>query len=90
MNHLRDYVSKLTDEQRLQIVADYEVFEQKGVIGECPLREHARLVMEQYGADDVTITRWMRDLAYEIYRWYASIVIIGLRAAAVPTTEPGG
>lgn len=78
-NILRDYVTKLTDAQRLEIVADFEQFEREGAIGDCALRQHATKVVKLYGAGIETITVWMRDLAFEIYRWYAGIVIRELR-----------
>lgn len=86
MTLLRDYVRNLTDDQRLQIVTEFEQFERAGQIGDGPLREHAQQVMEKYGADEITVTRWMRDLTFEIYRWYASIIILGLRAADTRNT----
>lgn len=76
---LHDYVQRLDQQQRLDIIADFEKFERDGFIDECALRRCAREVQQMYGAGVETITVWMRDLAFEVYRAFAAPVIRDLR-----------
>lgn len=45
-NPLREYVASLTYETCIQIMKDQEQFERDGFIGDCVLREQARIVKE--------------------------------------------
>lgn len=71
-NPLREYVASLTDETCIQIIKDQEQFERDGFIGDCVLREQARIVKEQVlSAQGTMITLWMDRLVFEVYRRYA-------------------
>lgn len=72
----RKYVEDLSHEERMQILRDWEELEKHGVIGDCELRKHAKLVQESYKTSALygflpDLSMWMERLAFEIYRIYA-------------------
>ncbi len=74
---LREYVHKLSDDQKLEIIANFEEFETKGMIGECKLRFYANDFIKSIGAEQAMITVWMQYLAFECYRYFAKKHISG-------------
>lgn len=72
MSLLREFAAQLTDEERHSILISYEKFERDGQIGDEPVRTYARKFMDTYlpGAG-VGIVTFMRDLAFECYRYYS-------------------
>lgn len=70
-NLLREYVATLTEETCTQIIKDQEQFERDGFIGDCALRDTARIVKEHIlSAQDTNIVLWMDRLVFEVYRRY--------------------
>lgn len=70
MSFVAKYVEALDDDVRHAIIKSYEQFEADGFIGEEPIREHARHIVQHLGASDSHITMWMQQLAFECYRYY--------------------
>lgn len=71
MTIVSNIVESLTDQERLQILADHSEYENDGFIGECLLRSTAVRAMDAYGADG-SITRMMEQVAFETYRHFAN------------------
>lgn len=68
-NPLREYVATLDDQTCIQIIKDQEQFEKDGFIGDCVLREHARIVRDDVlKASGTMIVLWMDRLVFEVYR----------------------
>lgn len=65
-------ITNLDDSQRMEIVLGWEKFNKDGFIGEEPLRIHARHLSTLQGqTNDTYIIMWMRELAMEVFRYYA-------------------
>lgn len=60
---IREYVSKLTDEEIVGIIESWEEFEVAGMIGDKPIRTHTEKMMADIDYSNVTI--WMQMLAFE-------------------------
>ena len=60
-------VAGFSEVEKLQLISDYEKFEKDGMIGECLLRSTANTLMP--GNPNVVL--WMREIAFECYRYYA-------------------
>jgi hypothetical protein len=67
---IEEYVGIISDEDRHEIIKSYEKFERNCVIGEEPVRIHARAFLEKTGNPDTNITFWMEKLATACYRHY--------------------
>lgn len=65
-----EFVVTLTDERRHQIITDYEQFEKEGVIGDCEMRRTAIELIDRVGGGQHRIVIWMRDLVFEVLRFY--------------------
>lgn len=63
------FVEEMDDDTRLSILEDYESFREKGMIGDCALRESARALMKLFNTGD-NITLWMEHIAMACYRFY--------------------
>lgn len=67
---ITEFVESLTDEQRRQIVADYDQFEQEGAIGDCVMRTCATQMLDAHGIGRERFVMWMRDLTFEVLRHF--------------------
>lgn len=65
---IRKVVDEISEEERRQVIEDYEKYEKDGYIGDCVLRDVTSAVGE-FTHDHPTI--WMREVAFETYRYYA-------------------
>lgn len=63
MNLIREKISKLTTEDRIQIFSEYDQFEKNGFIGDCKLRSIAELF-----GDVMHVTLFMNIVAAEVWR----------------------
>lgn len=70
MNLLQEYVAQLTDEQRKQIIADFELLERDGVIGDAAIRFHAKRVLP-----NINPVMSMTFLGNECYRYYGKLYL---------------
>ena len=69
MTTLRQYIGSLDRHTCLQIIKDQEQFERDGHVGECVLREQARIVRDDIlNASGTLITLWMDRVVFEVYR----------------------
>lgn len=75
MTIVSDYVSSITDEDRLAIICGYEQLERDGSIGDHPIRVHTEALLKKHGIDEYSVVMWMTQLAFECYRYYADRVI---------------
>ena len=64
-------VNGLTDEQRLQIIADHKNFERDGFIGDCLLRSTAQQIADTFGGFGGSAPIWMEQVANAAYRNFA-------------------
>lgn len=81
MNLLREYVASLDAHTCLQIMEDQEQFEKDGFIGDCALRDHARIIKDDLlNASTTLITLWMDRLVFEVYRRFAYQMISKVQA----------
>lgn len=69
MNILRNTINALTDQERLQIVADHARLERDGFIGDCLLRDTASKIAETFNTG--TAALWMDAVATGVYRHFA-------------------
>jgi hypothetical protein len=71
MGSAKEFVESLTDQEKRQIVAEYDQFEKEGFIGESFLRtkgmELADLLGDKGGG---YITMWMRELYVHCLRYF--------------------
>ncbi len=65
------YIENLTDQERLEILGDYEEFRMTGVIGDVPLRQHARKYMSTLDMPSSYVTNTMNSLSSACHRYYA-------------------
>lgn len=66
MKSMKEFVAQLSFQEMDEILSDYELFEQKGFIGECALRSRAREYAGAVGdGPNPHITLWMDRLASE-------------------------
>lgn len=70
MNRFKQYVANRTDEEKRQIIFDYEQFVNDGHIGNCTLRNVSREYINFLGCR-LPITEIMKDVAIECYRHFA-------------------
>lgn len=71
---MRDFVAKLTDKERREIIASHAKLEQEGAIDEEPIRIYTRqyLLGNGCGYSSPRVTGlWMDRLAAECWRFYA-------------------
>lgn len=66
-------ILELTDDQKLQIIKEFEQFEKEGFIDSCLLREIAMTMI--FGSNHTT--KYMNDIAMECYRYFANKWIKG-------------
>lgn len=71
MDKIQEFVEKLSHEDILKIMEQYEEYCSNGFIGEERLRILARELGESLGAEGRYITTWMRDLHHEVCRFLA-------------------
>lgn len=64
------FVESLSDDVKIQIIEDYEIFEQDGMIGDCELRSQAMKLMDDLHVED-HVVMWMEMIAKECYRYFA-------------------
>lgn len=65
------FVDSLNDDVLFQMIADYEVFKQNGMIGDCELRNQTEKFLSQFGIPDTNIVLWMDRLMFDVYRNFA-------------------
>lgn len=70
MTTIADYVATLPEETIHDIIRSYEQFEKDGVVGDEPIRIHARAFMEAKGIESHYISMWMTHIAMECYRYF--------------------
>lgn len=75
MNSLKQYVSDLSDEEKRKIVNGWVVFEREGSIGDSPIRHHAEQFIDGINGDHHMVVMWMEKLAFEVYRYYADLML---------------
>ena len=68
MNKIKERIEKLSYDDVIRIIEDYEQFEKDGFIGDCLLRKTA----EDIGVDG-NIIFWMERVALEAYRYVANL-----------------
>lgn len=68
MNNLQKMVNSLTEDEKMQIIADYEIFCEKGFIDYCLLREKAKELSDSYGVG--FNSTFMIDIANECFRFF--------------------
>jgi predicted SprT family Zn-dependent metalloprotease len=66
---LREIISKLTVDQHLQIMREYDQYEKDGAIGESLLRTTAEQVQDLHFAGMILFV--MHEVAFETYRYIA-------------------
>lgn len=71
MTVVRRIVDALSDEQRLQIIADHKRFERDGFIGDCLLRSTAQQIADTFGGFAGNAATWMEQVANAAYRNFA-------------------
>ena len=64
------FVEELSDDIKIQMIKDYELFEERGMIGDCELRSQAERLMERMHIDN-HVVMWMEQLAKECFRYFA-------------------
>lgn len=62
---VRQYAEELTLNERLEIVSNYKQFQRDGFIGDVPMRNHAKVLMEEIGVSSGTVVLWMEKLVFE-------------------------
>lgn len=71
MNKFEKHVADRTDEEKIQMIADYQQLTTEGFIGGCTLRSIAREWVEFIGGGICPITSIMKDVAMECYKYFA-------------------
>lgn len=63
---IKDYVSKLTNEEIIAILESWEGFEEKGMIGDEPIRVHTEKILSSFSGKthQLSVVSWMRMLAF--------------------------
>ena len=72
MNVLREYVAKLTDAEKVELIDGFTRLESEGQLGDHPLRQHAKNIITEIGIDYASVTLIMRDLTMECYRYFTN------------------
>lgn len=68
---VKDYVERMTDANRRQVIVDYEEYSVHGMIGECVLRGEARSLANSLGVlNDSNITSWMNMLHRAVCQYF--------------------
>ena len=67
MNQIREHILSIDRDLVVQIIRDYEKFEQEGAISECVLRATAIRLFAPYSITDSVVTI-MESVAFEAYR----------------------
>jgi len=81
MNNLEQFAAKISDADKMQIVADYEQFAKDGFIGTCTLRTTAREWLELLGGDSGCSIVWtMNSIAMECFKYFAKKYLNDLQA----------
>lgn len=75
---IREFVARLSEEEKMQVIAEYEELEANGSIGSCALRTHAENLSRSIDSHGIGIVIWMQNLAFECYRHFARKHIAGL------------
>lgn len=73
MNLLREYVANLDDNEKILIIEGNDEFEKHGVIGDEPIRIHAKAFLKKHNIPDHAITLWMSLLAGECHRYFSEL-----------------
>ena len=66
----KELVKQLTDSQRLECTRNWGEYETVGSIGDCELRCQAEYYCDHRRLNKSYTTLTMRDLMFEIYRYY--------------------
>lgn len=74
---LQSFVESLTDNEKIQILAEREVFERDGSIGDCLLRQSAKNYMKQIGIPETNVVICMVIIAAGIDRYFAKLYLQG-------------
>lgn len=77
MSKIDEFVRKLSDQERIEIIQDHISFEENGSIGDCLLRTVSGQFLEELGDSDAHIVLWMNELANACHRHY-SMLYLGL------------
>ena len=73
MSALQQFLSdSLTDDQRAQVIKDFEQMEADGCIGDCLLREITEQFLTKYEFPTAQIILTMNTVAFECYRVFAN------------------
>lgn len=75
---VRRIVNAMTDEQRIQLIRDHQLFEKNGFIGDCLLRQTAADVCDTFGGHGGNPPIWMEAVANAAYRNFALRFIEGM------------
>ena len=62
------FVESLSDDVLRQMIADHEIFSQKGSIGDCELRDQTEKFLHQFGIPDTNIVLWMDRIMFDVFR----------------------
>ena len=64
------YVKLMSEDEKIQIVRDWMIFEARGQIGESVLRKQALGAIELLGAPKESVVSWMSSIAMEVFKQY--------------------
>jgi len=68
---MQRYVRLMSEDERIQIVRDWMIFEARGQIGTSVLRTQAENAIELLKAPRASVTHWMSSIAMEVFKQYA-------------------
>lgn len=69
-NLVKEYVATFSDQEKRQIIKDYETLNEKGMIGDCLLRTKGEFLINEIGTN-LPIVSFMNFIAVECYKFYA-------------------
>lgn len=72
MNLIRDYVAKLSDAEKVELIDGLIRLETEGQLGDHALRRHGKAIIAELGAGSHSIVMFMERLAMEAYREFAN------------------
>jgi hypothetical protein len=70
----------LSDDERLELIENYEQFERDGVIGDVPLRMHAEKIQAAMGQSMGGVVRVMGELRVAVLKRFAEHTIQALKS----------
>ena len=76
MTTVREFIKQYSDDEKAQIVQDYEKFESQGFIDDCLLRTTAEKCIKDvfHGSESTSIVLVMDRIAFECYRYFAKLI----------------